>query len=228
MSLGAIVVGDDPEERELYAFALRQAGLAVQPRGQLAETVSAWADQPGDLLLALKPQTEDLVGLTSAFRRNGPAPLILLLESSTASQELALLRAGADLILRDPTDPRVVAAYCLSLLRRSSGLPASALPALSAGGLTLDPASRSVTPSGGSPTRLTPLEFRLLYLLLTHNGQVLPTEDLIERVWGYADMGTPDLVRGLVSRLRRKLGDTPNDPRYIETVPGLGYRLRAE
>ena len=73
--------------------------------------------------------------------------------------------------------------------------------------------------------RLTQLEFRLLYTLMTHRGQVIPSENIVENVWGYSGEGSKELVRGLVQRLRSKVEPEPRHPRYITTVPGVGYRF---
>jgi DNA-binding response OmpR family regulator len=97
------------------------------------------------------------------------------------------------------------------------------LPTLSQSGLTLDAVSRVVEVDDQRPRRLTHLEFRLLYALMSHRGQVLPTETIVERVWGYSGRGDKELVRGLVSRLRGKIETEPRQPRYVHTVPGVGY-----
>lgn len=225
--MNAVVAGADPEERDIYAFALRQAGLSVRHQARLDGAIRAWSDDPADLLLAVRPDPEGLPEQIDRFRGLSHAPLILLMDSPGSLIQLQCVRAGADLILTLPVEPRLVASYGLNLLRRVSGLRTSTLPALEVVGLKLDPSARSVQVGGGPPTHLTPLEFRLLFLLLTHPGQVLPTEDLIERVWGYSESGSRDLVRGLIRRLRLKLGDSADSPRYLETVSGVGYRLRA-
>ena len=72
---------------------------------------------------------------------------------------------------------------------------------------------------------MTHLEFRLLYTLMMHRGQTLPTAALVERVWGYEGEGSPELVRGLISRLRAKIEHNPKSPRLVLTVPGVGYCL---
>lgn len=92
----------------------------------------------------------------------------------------------------------------------------------------LDPTTRTVEVDGMETTRLTQLEFRLLYTLMTHPRQVLPTEMLVESVWGYSDTGNRELVRGLVKRLRRKVEIDPRHPRHIVTTPGVGYQLLDE
>jgi DNA-binding response OmpR family regulator len=113
-----------------------------------------------------------------------------------------------------------------ALLRRSGSVPLFSLPSLSLGGLTLDPATRTVEVSGHMSRRLTHLEFRLLYTLMINHGQVLPTDTIVERVWGYSGRGDRELVRGLISRLRTKVETDPRNPCYILTVPGVGYSFQ--
>jgi DNA-binding response OmpR family regulator len=102
-------------------------------------------------------------------------------------------------------------------------VPLFSLPTLSLGGLTLDPATRTVKISDHPSKRLTHLEFRLLYTLMIHHAQVLPADTIVERVWGYSGRGDRELVRGLISRLRAKIEEDPRHPSYILTVPGVGY-----
>lgn len=223
-----VVTGSDPEERDTYAFALRQVGLGTQQRPRLTDAARGWAREPADLLLALRPEPDDLQSAIDQLRAVSPAPMIALLDSPANQILLDAVRRGCDLVLELPVDPRLVAAYCLNLLRRSTGVPASALPALELPGLRVDPSGRTISVDGGEPVRLTQLEFRLLYLLVTHRGHVVATDDIVERVWGYAETGSPELVRGLVSRLRGKLQDPADRQRFVETHPGVGYRLRVE
>lgn len=219
------ITGDEPEERDLYAFALRQTGLMVEHQVNLTSMIDRWESAPIDLVVALRPEEANLPDSVARFRDVSRAPLVLLLESPGHELHLRCVRAGADLVLELPTEPRLLAAYCLNLLRRFAGLTPNALPSIETGHLRLLPATRSVSISGSDPIRLTPLEFRMLFLLMSHRGQVVETEDLVERVWGYADSGSRELARGLVSRLRTKLGDKAKQPRFIETIPGVGYRI---
>jgi DNA-binding response OmpR family regulator len=85
-----------------------------------------------------------------------------------------------------------------------------------------------VSVRGGEARRLTQLEFRLLYVLMVNRGQVIPVDVIVERVWGYTGQGSRDLVRGLVSRLRRKIEPNQGEPRFIQNVPGVGYRFSLE
>jgi DNA-binding response OmpR family regulator len=114
------------------------------------------------------------------------------------------------------------------LYRIGSNVPVAVLPTLDSNGITLDPTTRAVTLTGQEPQRLTPLEFRLLYILMTNPDQVLPVDVIVERVWGYNDEGNRELVRGLVRRLRRKIEPNPDTPRLIFNLPGVGYRFSSE
>jgi DNA-binding response OmpR family regulator len=146
-----------------------------------------------------------------------------VVDSATEGLHCALLETGADLVVHRPFSARLLMAEVQALMRRAGTVPLFSLPALSQAGLTLDAANRTVEVAGWRSRRLTHLEFRLLYTLMTHRGQVLPTDVIVERVWGYSGRGDKELVRGLVSRLRAKIEPEPRQPRFIRTVPGVGY-----
>jgi DNA-binding response OmpR family regulator len=115
-----------------------------------------------------------------------------------------------------------------ALLRRAGSVPLFSLPTLSIAGLTLDPSTRTVQIAGSPSKRLTHLEFRLLYTLMMHSGQILPTETIVEQVWGYSGKGDKELVRGLVRRLRTKIEADPRCPQRILTSPGVGYSYSSD
>ena len=93
---------------------------------------------------------------------------------------------------------------------------------VTAGPVTLDAMRHEVT-RDGVKVRLTPTESRLLHLLIMHTGQVLTTDMIIERVWGYDEAGDSGLVKTHIRHLRQKVEPDPNTPQYIMTVPGVGY-----
>jgi DNA-binding response OmpR family regulator len=111
------------------------------------------------------------------------------------------------------------------LLRRVDMVPQSLLNVFHLEHFSLDSATRSVVVEGRAPQRLTRLEFRLLYVLVSNRGQVVPSDLLIERVWGYESRQDLELLRGLVSRVRRKVEPDPQNPKYIENVLAMGYRF---
>ena len=113
-----------------------------------------------------------------------------------------------------------------ALMRRAIGVTVFNLPNFTVGDLDLDTSVRTVQVKDEAPKHLTRLEFRLLYTFMVHRGQVLSTDTLVERVWRYSGSGDRELVRGLVKRLRAKIEPDPHFPRYILTIPGVGYRLQ--
>jgi DNA-binding response OmpR family regulator len=110
-----------------------------------------------------------------------------------------------------------------AVMRRSSNVRGMASSsAITAGPITLD-AMRHEVVRDGVKVRLTPTESRLLHLLISHTGQVLTTDMIIERVWGYDEAGDSGLVKTHIRHLRQKVEPNPNTPQYIMTVPGVGY-----
>ena len=160
-------------------------------------------------------------------RRQGDTCLAIVADAATEEALCQTYEAGADLVMLRPYSLRVFTLQLRALLRRGRGTSLSILPSFVIGKLTLDPASRTVQVEGRVSRRLTQLEFRLLYLLMLHRGQTVPTEVVMERVWGYegeAESGT-EMLRALVRRLRAKLEPDPREPRYILSEPTVGYRL---
>lgn len=221
----AIVIAPDPEERDVLTFVLRKAGLAVAASGDYVRVLSNWGDHPADLILLALQAGENLDEVTKIVRAATQAPLFIVSEAVPDSTIALSLREGADVIVTRPVSPQLIAAQAIALLRRANAVPAFVLPNLDLGPINLDPSTRTVQVGENRPQRLTQLEFRLLYFLMTNRGQVLPTEVIVERVWGYTGEGNRDLVRGLVSRLRHKIEPNPEQPQFLETLSGVGYRF---
>jgi len=224
----AFLIAGDSDEREVLTFVLRHAGLAVSPGTDLTRILTNWSELPADLILLAHDASRPALEQVNAIRAVTEVPVIVLCEPPSEDQLLELLRAGADLVLPRPVAPRLVSEYARVVLKRSGAIPAFMLPPLDLSEISLDPATRTVAVAGRDPCRLTQLEFRLLYVLMTNRNQVVPTEVIVERVWGYAGEGDRDLLRGLVSRLRHKIEPDPDKPRFIETIPGIGYRFSLE
>jgi DNA-binding response OmpR family regulator len=224
-----LLFAPDPDEAAILTLILERAGFEVRLISEADRIAQAWQDRPAELFFfafvddkALTPE------YISQLRLENQAPIVLLLERSEERRQVSLIEAGADLIFVRPTSPRLLVAQLRALMRRSSGLPYFSLPALSQAGVTLDPSKRSVQVADRTAARLTQLEFRLLYALMTHPGRVVPSENLVEYVWGYGGDGSQSLVRGLISRLRSKLEPDPSNPKYILTEAGIGYYFEPE
>ncbi len=220
----ALLIAKDPDETAIFSLVLQRAGLAVTTVKDLEQAMQRWSERPADIILlalpGLSPQDQ-----VRRVRAETLAPLILAINLADEHLHYRLLKMGADLVITSPFSAKLLIARVEVLLRRASSLPAFSLPVLKAAGLTLDPTARTIEVTGKPAQRLTHLEFRLLYTLIINRGHVVPTEMIVERVWGYTGQGHRDLVRGLVSRLRVKVEAKPHNPKYILTVPGIGYQF---
>jgi DNA-binding response OmpR family regulator len=221
----AMVVAMDPNEKEIIVYILQKAGLAVASSSNLQRALKKWTDHPADLIIVAHVEGEEPLENVKAVRATAHIPLLMIVETIPERTFCALLEAGADVVLSRPVSPLVLSAYVFALLRRSSSIPSFVLPTLALENIMLDPSTRSVTITGEESRRLTHLEFRLLYTLMTNRGQVVPVDVIIERVWGYTGEGNRDLVRGLISRLRQKIEPDPASTTFLETIPSVGYRF---
>jgi DNA-binding response OmpR family regulator len=221
----ALLIAEDPDDIATFSMILQRAGLAVTTANNLDLAIQNWAERPADMILISLPDQSPQRQVRE-IRAETLVPLILALGSVDERLHAELLKLGADLIVSPPVSVKVLIAQVGVLLRRSGSVPTFSLPSLHVAGLVLDPATRTVGVSGKISQRLTHLEFRLLYTLMMNRNQVLPTESIVERVWGYTGQGDRDLVRGLVSRLRVKVETDPRQPEYIQTIPGIGYMFK--
>ena len=157
-----------------------------------------------------------------------PVPVILLTARGEESDRLVGLRRGADDYVVKPFSPAELVARVDAVLRRVSP-PAveedEAPPPIEVGALRVDPGMRIVT-LDGEEVSLTQREFDLLAFLAMHPGQVFSRDRLMDAVWGFPFYTDTSTVTVHVRRLRAKLGDDPAQPRFIETVWGVGYRLK--
>lgn len=153
-------------------------------------------------------------------------PILLMTPRRHEAHLLEAYQAGVDECIVKPISPSLFLAKVKSWLRRSWTVPAEALNGVQAGDLQLDPARRELITATGSVVKLTNLEFRLLHLLMSHRGQVLDSNLIIDRVWGYTGGGNSVLLKNVVYRLRRKVEPDPSQPRYIQTATGERYTFQ--
>lgn len=223
----ALLVAEDADDIAVFSLALQRAGLAVTTAKDLDRAMQNWSHRPADVILLVLPDRPP-VEQVQQVRGETLVPLILVLDVLDDRLHCELLKRGADLIVEPTFSPRLLIAQIGTLLRRAGTVPSFSLPTMSVAGLTLNPATRTVDVIDKPTQRLTHLEFRLLYTLMIHRGQIIPTDTLVERVWGYTGQGDRDLVRGLVSRVRSKVEADGREPQYILTVPGIGYSFKKD
>lgn len=219
-----VIFGDDRDQLDFNALVLRQAGLQPITTTNEEKFLSICAEEAPDLVVIDVISKEmDLISLVSKVRSEFGVPIMAVSQEREEEYILQALDRGVDDYLVKPHTPRMLAARVRTLLRRTQPMPLSVLGPITFQSLTLDSEQRLVVTSKGSTVHLTNLEFRLLFLLMRNPERVVPLETIVERVWGYGGKGETTLVKNLVSRLRHKVEPDPANPRYIKTVPGIGY-----
>ena len=221
----AIIISGDEDDRDILLYILRKAGLAVASSSSLERVLEGWTDHPADLMVFSFEGNSELIKAIDDIRLIAQIPAIFVVEEVSEKLYCDLLEKGTDVVLQRPVSPRVISAHVKALIRRSSTIPSFVIPTLDLREISLDPSTRMVKVTGKESCRLTQLEFHLLYTLMTNRGQVIPLEVIVERVWGYTGKGNQDLVRGLISRLRRKIETDAGGQQFIETISGVGYRF---
>ena len=171
----------------------------------------------------------DGIAATAAIRRESNAPIILLTAKSESSDKVLGLNVGADDYITKPFDPVEVLARVKSQLRRYTMLGAIPETApergvYTVGGITLDENAKTVTVDGEG-VALTPLEFRILNLLIRSPGRIYSGAQIYELVWGEDSLGAETSVAVHIRHLRQKIEIDPSEPRYLKVVWGLGYKM---
>jgi len=220
----AILFSPHADESNVLQVILQQAGFMVRTYRSLDQAIEAWPENPADLIMAvLADEHARSLAQIQQLRAHTAVPILVISDLLPDDLFVNYLEAGADLVVIRPYSVRGLLAQIRAVLRRSLGIPFFSLPTLTQQDVQLDPSNRTVQVGEGEPKRLTHLEFRLLYTLMTHVGQIIPTEQIVENVWGYSGEGNRELVRGLVQRLRSKVEADPRQPKYILTEVGIGY-----
>ena len=184
-----------------------------------------WDKKPAEMIVLT--QRNGSVTDVEHIRAQIAVPLVLVTDKLPEHAEVALLKAGVELLVSRPYSARFLMAQIPALLRRMGGVSTAALAPLKQGPITLNPNNRTVQLDEGTTQHLSQLQFDLLYALMSHAGQTLSTEMLIDHVWGY-DAGDKKMLHNLMWRLRRSVEPDPKNPRYILTVEDWGYTFRNE
>ena len=219
----SLVLEDDARLRSIVVRTLTRAGLACDEAGSMEAAEELLDLHEYDLLVLDRrlPDGDGLEVCRRARERGFRNSILMLTAMDQPEDEVEGLSVGADDYLGKPFEPDVLTARARALLRRNAGrAPAE----LTAGDLRLDP-GRRVAFRGDGPLKLTAREFTILELLMRVPGGVVSREEILEQAWGEREEPMSNTIDVLVGRLRRKL-DRPKQPSRIETVRGMGYRLR--
>ena len=231
-----LVVDDDAKIVRLVRTYLEREGYRVVTAGDGPAALDAIeAYQPALVVLDLMLPELDGRAVIRAVRRDEEAagtPILVLSARGTTLDRIAGLEDGADDYLPKPFSPAELVVRVKAILRRAGARPdkppsgTADTPAgpIRHNDLVLDPARHEVSISG-RPIQLTHVEFRLLQALLEADGRVLTRDQLLDAVWGADQSEVLDRTIDVhVRRLRDKLGDDPDAPRWVATVRGAGYR----
>jgi len=219
-----LVVDDEPRVREVVARYLQLDGYEVEVAVDGEDARRSLADFMPDLVVldVMLPAGSGLDVLRE-IRRYGELPVILLTARAEEADRVAGLELGADDYVVKPFSPRELTARVRSVLRRAT--PRPLLGRLLFEGLTIDVTSREVS-ADGIEVELTAREFDLLAFLASSPRQVFSRGQLLNQVWGSStDWQDPATVTVHVRRLRQKIEADPQNPRWITTVWGVGYRF---
>ncbi len=220
-----LFVEDEAAIYEPFSKALRRNGYEPVV-AQTASEALKLADRidPDLVLLDLNLPDGDGSDVCRALRKSSEVPIVMLTARGTEMDRVVGLELGADDYVVKPFSSRELISRIRAVLRRARGTTPPPEGAMEVGQLRLDPASRSVE-LAGEPLELTRKEFDLLFELMARPGQVVTREDLMARVWDVNWFGSTKTLDVHVRTLRKKLGDDSANPRFIETVRGVGFRL---
>jgi DNA-binding response OmpR family regulator len=219
-----LLVDDEPRIREVVANYLRRDGYRVETASDGAIARRCLTDFKPDLVvLDLMLPAVSGFDVLSEIRRNGDLPVILLTARAEEADRVTGLELGADDYVVKPFSPRELVARVRTVLRRAT--PKPLLGPIEFDGVEID-VGRRVATVEGNPVELTAKEFELLAFLVAHARQVFSRGELLDKVWGSSpEWQDPATVTVHVRRIRQKIETDPQNPRWIQTVWGVGYRL---
>lgn len=220
----ALVVDDDLALADVVSFTLRKAGYEVIVAHDGLVALERWRkDAPDLIILDINLPKLDGLSVCRQIRAQDETPIIILSVRGEEDDIVTGLRLGADDYIVKPFSPRQMVARAEAVLRRVGDVHPSS-GNLTIGDISLDLTRCKVSCRGEVIAKLTPLECRLLEILMINRDQVMLTDTLLDQVWGPLG-GDKDMLKQLVYRLRHKIEICPSKLMFIETVSGIGYSL---
>lgn len=220
------ITEDDESIRELVKIALTSFSYDVHTFENAEDTLKACEETiPALFIFDIMLPKMDGISAVKILRENEKTkyiPIMLLTAKDTEFDKVIGLDAGADDYLAKPFGVMELAARVRALLRRSSNT--NSVEAKECKDIYINPQTRECFKDGKS-LDLTYKEFELLYLLITEKNRVIPREELISTVWGYDFVGETRTLDMHIRTLRQKLSDDADNPTYIKTIRGVGYRF---
>ena len=230
MSEQTVLVVDDEEAiAEAVRARLESEGYRVFVADDGPKAIELHAEHHPDLVvLDLMLPGMDGLEVCKQIQKERWTPVLMLTARTEEADTVAGFAVGADDYLTKPFSLRELAVRVKAILRRIDrirGASSSEQGPIERLGLSIDAQRRQVAVDG-EEIALTPLEFEILLALASEPGVVLARDVLMDRVWGYRDYAGGRVVDSHVAKIRRKLGEDGNDPRFIRTVHGVGYAFK--
>ena len=222
-----LIVEDETDLVKLLKYNLEKEGFKVNyaTDGTVA-LAEARRDPPDLVILDLMLPGLDGLEVCRQLRRNEKfvrTPVLILSARSEEADRVVGLELGADDYVTKPFSTREVIACVRALLRRNEPAAPPRLR-IHRGDIVIDPTAHSVYVAGRS-VELSALEFRLLHYLASHPGMVFSRDQLLDNVWGNDRTVTPRSVDVYIRRIREKVEPKPQEPAYVQTIHGVGYRF---
>lgn len=222
-----LIVEDDADIAAIERDYLELGGYAVTIAPDGTTGLDAALHQPFDLILldVMLPGIDGFA-ICKRVRAEKDIPILMVTARGEDVDKIRGLGFGADDYIEKPFSPSVLVARVKAHLAQYARLkPCTDTPkSITVGSLTVDPAARRIT-KNGVELPLKNKEYELLFFLMRHPEQVFSREDLYELIWGLESMGDNITVAVHINRLREKIEDAPADPKLLQTVWGVGYRL---
>ena len=224
-----LVVEDDPQIRRFLRATLAAEGYQFQEALTAGEGIAqAAARQPDLVLLDLGLPDRDGLDVIREIRQWSQMPVVVLSARGQERDKIAALDLGADDFVAKPFAVGELLARIRAALRRAApAAPEGSSVPLRFGAVEIDFEKRLIT-LDGQEVHLTPNEYKLLQVLVKHSGRVVTQRQLLNQVWGPQHTDQSQYLRVYVAQLRRKLERDPARPKYLQTEPGVGYRLNLE
>ncbi|MCL2448254.1 MAG: response regulator [Polyangiaceae bacterium] len=224
-----LVAEDDARMRRYLRATLADQNFRVVDAETGAQALSqASGHNPDLVVLDFELPDFDAIAVTKRLREWTAAPIVVLSVHDAEREKIAVLDAGANDFLSKPFSTGELLARIRVWLRHTQRSEADPLESsLEVGNLRMDFEKRLVTVRGRE-VRLTPMQYKLLGVMMRHAGKVLTHEQILFMVWGPAYTKETQYLRVYMGKLRQKLEDEPARPRYFITEPGVGYRLRSD
>jgi two-component system KDP operon response regulator KdpE len=221
-----LVIEDEAQIRRFVRVALEDEGCCVDEAENAEAGLARAGERNPDLVVVdLGLPDRDGIDVIRDLRTWSGVPVIVLSARAEEDDKIEALDLGADDYLTKPFGIGELLARSRALLRRGRTLRPD--PIVTFGDVTVDLSLRMVT-NAGETVHLTPIEYRLLSVLIANTGRVLTHRQLLKDVWGPESVESPHYLRIYVANLRRKLEASPAQPRHILTETGIGYRFRRE